>query len=195
VRVEGRTAVFSRWTGQQLVFISLMVAADVSMGLVVKPLLGMTGVDQVIRLDLVIPTAFYVLTRLLVDRFGTVFLYQLLWGVIAVFTMPMAYASIPGPAKLIPAITSGLVLDSLLGLFRNRPAIRVTLAAVLGGCINTAVLMAVRVAFGFPWSRLVRVLLGVQMGTNVVVYGAGAILGLKIWRVVKDAPLARTLSG
>jgi hypothetical protein len=90
--------------------------------------------------------------------------------------MPTAHASILGQAKLIPAITIGLVLDSLLGIFRTRPAIRVTLAALVGGCINTAVLMAVRVAFGFPWSRLVEVLLAVQVGTNVIVYGAGAIL-------------------
>jgi hypothetical protein len=54
--------------------------------------------------------------------------------------------------------------------------------------------MAIRVAFGFPWSRIVKILLSIQMGTNVLVYGAGAILGLKIWMTLKDTHLARTIS-
>jgi len=188
------TGIFSRWTTTQLVFISLMVAADIGMGLVVKPVLGATGIDQVVRLDLIIPTAFHILARLLVDRFGTVLLYELMWGIIAVLTMPTSYASIPGPAKLIPALINGLLLDSLLQLFKTRPAMRVVFAAVVGGCVSTAALMAIRVAFGFPWSRIVKILLSIQMGTNVLVYGAGAILGLKIWMTLKDTHLARTIS-
>jgi hypothetical protein len=171
-----------------------MVAADIGMGLVVKPMLSATGIDQVMRLDLIIPTAFHILTRLLVDRFGTVLLYELMWGVIAVLTMPTSYASIPGPAKLIPALINGLLLDSLLQLFKSRPAIRVAFAAVVGGCASTAALMAIRVAFGFPWARVVKILLSIQMGTNILVYGAGAILGLKIWMTLKNTHLARTIS-
>jgi len=189
-----RTGMLRRWTTTQLVFISLMVAADIGMGLIVKPVLGATGIDQVIRLDLIIPTAFHILARLLIDRFGTVLLFELMWGVIAMLTMPTSYASVPGPAKLIPALINGLLLDSLLGLFRTRPALRVTFAAVVGGCISTAALMAIKVAFGFPWSRVVKILLSIQMGTNVFIYGAGAILGLKIWMTLKDTHLARTIS-
>jgi hypothetical protein len=171
-----------------------MVAADIGMGFVIKPVLGITGIDQIIRLDLVVPTAFHILARLLVDRFGTVVLYEFTWGVIAMLTMPTSYASIPGPAKLIPALISGLLLDSLLELFKNHPVYRVSVAAIVGGCVSTAGLMAVRVAFGFPWSRVVKILLSVQMGTNVFVYGVGAILGLKVWKTVKDTHLARTIS-
>ena len=171
-----------------------MVAADIGIGFVVKPVLGIAGIDRVIRLDLVLPTAFCILVRLLVDRFGTVLLYELLWGVIAMMAMPTSFASIPGPFKLIPALINGLVLDSLLQLFKKRPALRVTAAAVIGGTVNTAVLMAVRVAFGFPWSKAVKILLGIQMVTGLFVYAAGAILGLRIFHAIKDTYTARTLS-
>ena len=183
-----------RWTTVQLVFISLMVAADIGIGFIVKPVLGTVGIDQVIRLDLILPTAFHILARLLIDRFGTVLLYEFIWGVIAMLTMPASYASLPGPAKLIPALINGLVLDSLLQLFKSKPVLRVTLAAVVGGCVSMAALMVVRVTFGFPWSRVVKILLGIQMGTGILVYAAGAILGLKIWQTLKDTYLARTIS-
>ena len=189
-----RAGVLSRWTTVQLVFISLMVAADIGIGFIVKPVLGAIGIDQVIRLDLLLPMAFHILARMLIDRFGTVVLYEFIWGVIAMLTMPTSYASLPGPAKLIPALINGLVLDSLLQLFRNKPALRVTVAAVLGGCISMAALMTVRVAFGFPWSKVVKILLGVQMGTGILVYAAGAILGYKTWQTLKDTYLARTIS-
>ncbi len=193
--MEKRKGLFKRWTTVQLVFISLLVAADIGMGFIVKPLLGVIGIDRVIRLDLILPTAFYILARLLVDRFGTVLLYELIWGVIAVLTMPTSYASVPGPVKLIPALISGLMLDSLLQLFKSKPALRVTAAAVVGGSVNMGILMAVRVAFGFPWSKVVQILLGVQMATGLFVYAAGALLGLKIWHSIKDTYLARTISG
>jgi hypothetical protein len=57
-----------------------------------------------------------------------------------------------------------------------------------------AALMVVRVAFGFPWSKVVKILLGVQMGTGIFVFTAGAILGLRVWRSLKDTYLARTIS-
>ena len=192
--MKNRAGILSRWTTIQLVFIALMVAADIGIGFVVKPVLGIAGIDRVIRLDLVLPTAFCILVRLLVDRFGTVLLYELLWGVIAMMAMPTSFASIPGPFKLIPALINGLVLDSLLQLFKKRPALRVSSAAVIGGTVNTAVLMAVRVAFGFPWSKAVKILLGIQMVTGLFVYAAGAILGLRIFHAIKDTYTARTLS-
>jgi hypothetical protein len=172
-----------------------MVAADIGMGLIVKPVLGIMGIDQIVRLDLVLPTAFLILTRLLIDRFGTVVLYEFLWGVIAMLTMPTSYASVPGPVKLIPALIDGLVLDSLLELFKSRPLLRVTVAAVVGGIVNTAALMILRLAFGFPWFRIVKILFGVQMGTSVLVCGAGAILGLRIWKSLRGTYLAGTISG
>jgi hypothetical protein len=171
-----------------------MVAADISIGFIVKPVLGAIGIDQVIRLDLILPTAFHILVRLLIDRFGTVLLYEFVWGTIAMLTMPTSYASLPGPTKLIPALINGLVLDSLLQLFKNRAALRVTMAAVVGGCVSMAALMAVRVAFGFPWSKVVKILLGVQMGTGLFVYAAGAMLGLKVWQTLKDTYPARIIS-
>ncbi len=192
--MKSHKGLFSRWTTVQLVFISLMVAADVGMGFIVKPLLGITGLDQVIRLDLILPTAFMILTRLMIGRFGTVLLYELIWGVIATLVMPTSFGNLPGPVKLVPALVNGLILDSLLELFKNRPVVRVAIAAVVGGAAGTASLMLIRVAFGFPWSKVVKILLGVQMGTNILVYGAGAILGLEIWRSIRDTYLARTIS-
>jgi len=193
--MEKRKGVFGRWTTIQIVFISLMVSADIGMGFVVKPLLGITGLDQVIRLDLVLPTALMILTRLMIDRFGTVLLYELVWGIIATLAMPTSFGNLPGPVKILPALINGLILDSLLELFKNRPVLRVVVAAVAGGAAGTAALMLVRVAFGFPWSKVVKILLGVQMGTNVLVYGAGAVLGLKIWQSLRETYLVRTISG
>jgi hypothetical protein len=192
--LKNRAGIFSRWTTVQLVFISLMVAADISIGFIVKPVLGAIGIDQLIRLDLILPTAFHILVRLLIDRFGTILLYEFVWGIIAMLTMPTSYASLPGPAKLIPALINGLILDSLLQFFKNRPALRVTIAAVVGGCVSMAALMTVRVAFGFPWSKVVKILLGVQMGTGLLVNAAGAMLGLKIWQTLKDTYPARIIS-
>jgi len=179
----------------QIVFIAIIVAADIGMGFVVKPILGITGIDRVIRLDLILPTAFMILTRLLIDRYGTIILYELIWGIIATLAMPTSFGSLPGPVKLIPALINGLVLDSLLELFKNKPVMRVTTAAVLGGATGTAAFMAIRTAFGFPWSKVVKILLGIQMGTNLIVYGVGAVLGLMIWKTLKDGYLARTISG
>ena len=193
--MEKRRGIFSYWSTIQLVFIALMVAADVGQGFVIKPLLGAVGIDEFIRLDLIIPTAFIIVTRLLVDKFGTIVLYEGMWGIIATLIMPTSFGSLPAPVKILGSLSKGLIFDSFMQLFKNRPTLRVLTAAIVGGIIDTAVFTVIRLVFGFPWSKAVQILVGVKTATGVAVSIAAALLAIGIWKSVKDTYLARSISG
>ena len=64
-------------------------------------------ISNFIRLDMFIPVTLWMLTRLIVDRFGVLTAYQFAWGVLAIFAFPGAM--LPGPLKLIPAVIQGLI--------------------------------------------------------------------------------------
>ena len=77
------------------VFIGSVVALDFAIGQLSKSLLHASGVTNFIRVDMFIPVVLWMLTRLIVDRFGVLTAYQFGWGTLAIFAFPGAM--LPGP--------------------------------------------------------------------------------------------------
>jgi len=170
-----------------------MVAVDFAFGLVVKNVLAPTHILSVVRIDMVIPVMLMLTARKVVDRFGTLILYQAVWGTFALFAMPAALG-LPGILKLPPVLLQGLVMDSLMSILKRRHRARFILAALSGGVIGSLCSFSLKVALGMPWTDLIRWLFGVQLFTGMFVWAAGAALALMVWERIKDTQMVKRLT-
>lgn len=175
------------------VFIGSMVALDFAAGQLAKSVLRASGVGNFIRLDMFIPVTLWMLTRLVVDRFGVLAAYQFAWGVLATFALPGAL--LPGPLKLIPAVLQGLIHDAAFSLLPRCPRGRVFVSAVVGGLASNLVITALRVqVLGLPWTKVTQALFGVQALTSVLVSAAAAGLALVVWSRICNLHITRLMS-
>ncbi|NJB66564.1 hypothetical protein GGQ74_000204 [Desulfobaculum xiamenense] len=165
----------------QVIFLGLIIAMDFSLGMILKNVLEPTGLLAIVRVDLVVPVMLVLLTRLIIDRFGTLIVYELVFATLAMAAMPASYG-LPGPLKLIPALAQGLTYDVLLSALAGLPRARLYAAAILGGIVSTCVLMLLKVALGMPWFCVTKVLFGTQMATSLAVNALGAWLALRVWQ-------------
>jgi hypothetical protein len=76
------------------VFIGSVVALDFAVGQLSKSLLHASGITNFVRLDMFLPVTLWMLTRLIVDRFGVLTAYQFAWGT--------CWPSSPSPAQCCP---------------------------------------------------------------------------------------------
>jgi len=174
------------------VFIGSMVALDFAIGLFSKTLLHASGITNFVRLDMAIPVVLWMLTRLVVDRFGVLTAYQFGWGTLAIFAFPGAM--LPGPLKLIPAVIQGLLHDAGFSLFRRFPRGRVFVSAIVGGFLSKVTVMLLRVqVLGLPWSKVTQALFGIQAVTSIVLNAAAAGLALLVWARIRDLQITRML--
>ena len=170
-----------------------MVALDFAAGQLAKSILQAPGVGGFIRLDMLIPVTLWMLTRLVVDRFGVLAAYQFAWGMLALFAFPGAI--LPGPLKLIPAVLQGLICDAGFSLLPRCPRARVLVAAGVGALAGKVMIAFLRVqVLGLPWTRVTQTLFGVQALTSVLVSLAAAGLALIVWSRIRHLHLTRLLS-
>jgi hypothetical protein len=175
------------------VFIGSMVALDFAVGQLSKSLLHASGLSNIIRLDMFIPVTFWMITRLIVDRFGVLTAYQFAWGVLAIFAFPDAM--LPGPLKLIPAVIQGLLHDAGFSLFSRFPHARVFISAIVGGFLGKVVVTLLRVqVLHLPWSKVTQTLFGIQALTSVLVSAAAAGLALVVWSRIRNLQITRLMS-
>lgn len=140
-----------------------------------------------------IPVTLWMLTRLVVDRFGVLTAYQFAWGVLAIFAFPGAM--LPGPLKLIPAVMQGLIHDAGFSLLPRYPRARVFVSAVVGGLVSKIVVTALRVqVLGLPWTKVTQALFGVQALTSILVSAAAAGLALVVWSRIRNLHITRLMS-
>lgn len=182
----------ARFTPAQIIFLAALVALDFAFGMVVKNLLSPTGVLGVIRIDMAVPVMLMMLARLVVDRFGTLVVYEGAWGVLSVFAMPGAFG-LPGPLKILPALAQGLTYDVVCSGLRRFRSGRLFVAAVLGGLVSMAVMVALKLALGMPWAGVTKILFGVQTLTSAGVNIAGAALAVAVWRRIGDMHAVKRL--
>jgi hypothetical protein len=174
----------------QVVFFASVVALDFGWGMVFKTALQMTAIHEVARLEMIVPAMLMVITRFMLDRFGTLFLFELAWGLLAAVLMPAAGGQ-PGFLKLVPALTQGIVFDVLFSVLRRSlPVGRAYVAILVGGILGPSMAMLVRVAMGLPWATATQTLFGVSLLTSLVINGFGVYLGIVVWRRI--APLQLT---
>ena len=100
------------FTTVEILFLSSMIGLDYAYGMVVGPILSATGVLEVVRIDMIVPVMMMLVTRLVVDKFGTLIIYEFVWGLLAILTKPTSFGGIPAFMKLVPAVAYGLILDS-----------------------------------------------------------------------------------
>ncbi|WP_300162810.1 hypothetical protein [Solidesulfovibrio sp.] len=171
-------------TTAQVVFFASMVALDFGWGVVFKTALQLTAIHQVARLEMVVSVMLMVLTRLMLDRFGTLIAYELAWGLLAAVFMPAAGGE-PGFIKLVPALTQGVVYDVLFSLLRRSlPRARAYVAVLVGGLVGPTAAMAVRVAMGMPWASATKFLFGISLVTSLAINACGVWLAFLVWKRV-----------
>ena len=174
------------------VFIGSVVALDFAIGQLSKTLLHASGVTNFIRVDMFIPVVLWMLTRLIVDRFGVLTAYQFGWGTLAIFAFPGAM--LPGPLKLIPAVIQGLLHDAGFSLFRRFPRGRVFVSAIVGGFLSKVAVMLLRVqVLGLPWTKVTQALFGVQAITSIALNAVAAGLALLVWARIRDLQITRMM--
>lgn len=178
------------YTHAQLIALASLVALDFAFGMVAKALLAPTGILQIVRVDMIFPVALMMFARLLLDRLGTLTLYEGAWGVLSMLLMPTAFG-LPGPLKLLPALAQGLAYDAVFSGIRRWPRGRVLAAAVLGGLAGMGMMVALKLLLGMPWSGVTQILFGVQAVTGVAVSLGGAWLGWLAWSRIRHLQLAR----
>ncbi|MFC1562772.1 hypothetical protein ACFL4Z_01830 [candidate division KSB1 bacterium] len=177
----------------EIIFLSSMIGLDFALGLIVKPIISASGIGEFIRIDLIVPTVMLLVTRLVIDKFGTLIIYEFVWSTLAVIAMPTSFG-LPGFLKIIPAVLYGIILDSFMELFKNRLYIRILIAGVLGGVINQFALVGIRLLFGLPWSEVVQLLLGINIITNLIVSIIAVHLALLIWNGLERSGWVRRIA-
>jgi len=181
------------FTTVEIFFIASMIGLDFAYGMVVGPLLSATGILELIRVDMIIPVMMMLTTRLVVDKFGTLIVYEFVWGVLAMIARPASFAAMPGFMKLAPALIYGIMLDSLMELFKDRLYVRILVAGVVGGVVYQFAFTGMRVLYGLPWSEAVQILLGIRLVTTAVVNVLAIHLTFLIWTSVERSGWVRRI--
>ena len=176
----------------QIIFIGSMVAFDFAFGIIFKNILSPTGIFDLVRIDMVIPVMLMMVTRLMLDRIGTLIIYETAWGVLAVVVLPNAYG-LPGLLKIIPAISQGITYDIVMSGMRNMRTGRVYAAAISGGLVSWIVIILMKVGLGIPWVKVTKIVFSFQIVTGILISVAGAYLGILLWERVKDLHLAKRI--
>ena len=177
----------------QVVFFASVVALDFGWGLVFKTALQLTAIHEVARLEMVVSVMLMVIARLMLDRFGTLILYELAWGLLAAVFMPAAGGQ-PGFLKLVPALTQGIIFDILFSLLRHPlPVARAYVAILIGGVLGPTMAIFFRVAMGMPWATATQALFGISLLTSLVINGFGVYLALIVWKRISSLELVAML--
>ncbi len=177
----------------QVVFFASVVALDFGWGLVFKTALQLTAIHEVARLEMLVPVMLMVIVRFMLDRFGTLILFELAWGLLAAVLMPAAGGQ-PGFVKLVPALTQGIVFDVLFSLLRrSMPLGRAYVAILVGGILGPSMAVFVRVAMGLPWATATQTLFGISLLTSLLINGFGVYLGLVVWKRISSLELVAML--
>jgi hypothetical protein len=177
----------------QTFFLASMITGDFAYGMIVKSILAPTHLLQLIRLDMLVPVVLMLVTRRMIDRFGVLCLYESVWGLFSAFAMPAAFG-LPGVTKLIPSILQGLFLDSMMSLFRTYDKLRFITTAIAGALFSSLAYFTIQLALGMPWSHIVRLLFGLQLLTNLIIWLLGGLLALIVWKKIKDTQIARRIA-
>jgi hypothetical protein len=182
-----------RFTTVELVFIATMIAADFGFGLVIKPLLDASHIADFVRIDLIVPTMLMLLTRLVVDKFGTLTLYEFVIGMLAMLAWPQSYG-VPGPLKLPFFAAKGLVWDLCMSALRPWLGLRLFVTAILGEGASATAAMGIKLLLGLPWVPLTQLLLGARLVTTLIVGSMGAALGLAVWKAIRDTAMVQRIA-
>jgi hypothetical protein len=177
----------------QVVFFASVVALDFAWGLIFKTALQLTAIHEVARLEMVVSVMLMVLVRLMLDRFGTLIVFELAWGLLAAVLMPPAGGQ-PGFVKLVPALTQGVIFDLLFSVLATAlPVGRAYVAILVGGVLGPSVAMGVRVAMGVPWATATQALFGISLLTSLAINGFGVYLGLLVWKRIRPLEIVAAL--
>ncbi len=180
------------FTNVQVIFLASIISLDFASGMLIKNVLLPTNVLTVIRLDMIVPVALMMLSRLIIDRFGTLIVYEAMWGALSVAAMPGAFG-LPGLLKLAPSLMQGIAYDSFFSSLRRIGALRVYIAAVTGGFISSMVQAALKIMLGIPCSTAAGVLFGTQAFTSVLVNILGSLIALIVWARVRNLHLIKRI--
>ncbi|MBD3380295.1 MAG: hypothetical protein GF408_07530 [Candidatus Omnitrophica bacterium] len=181
-----------KYSNIQIVFLASMVAFDFAFGMIVKNILAPTGVLDFIRIDMIVPVMLMMTVRLTLDRFGTLILYELAWGMLAVVAMPTAYG-LPGLMKLVPAICQGIAYDAVMSGMRNMRTARIYAAAILGGAVSWIAVILMKIAMGVPWATATKIVFSVQVVMGMIVSAAGAYAAILLWERIEGLHLVRRI--
>ncbi|MBN2694322.1 hypothetical protein JXR93_06635, partial [bacterium] len=158
---------------EEIIFITSVVAIDLASGVVLKPITSFIGISSIIKIEMIIPFALIFYVRNSIPKFGAIIIYELLWGLGASFLIPMSFKT-PGLLKLIPAFMFALTFEILFFALPKRKSLYLWGSAIIGTLLNHVFMGGFKYLMGFPFTSLYKTVFLTQMATYSIV----AILAL-----------------
>ncbi len=162
-----------KFTLEEMIFITSIVAIDLASGVVLKPISSLIGVSSIIKIEMIVPFALIFYVRNSIPKFGAIIIYELLWALGASFLIPMSFKA-PGLLKVIPALLFALTFELMFFLLPKRKSIYLWVSAIVGVLLNHIFMGGFKYLMGFPFTSLYQKIFLTQMATYLVV----AILAL-----------------
>ena len=134
----------------ELVFISLMAALNVGFDLLVSPILILLLGHIIAGILIMVPVNFIFisLTKHLIDKFGALILYMLVFSVISIPTT--FFGSTPGVYKLLVGLAVGILLD-IVNLIKKPIVLKIILGGLFGAIIWWMSTFLIWSTLGYPF--------------------------------------------
>lgn len=173
--------ILNNFSTSEIILITTMVAIDISHGIFLKPVMNSTGITNFIKIDMIIPLAIMFLTRKMIDKFGTLIIYEVLWCIASSFIIPFTFDT-PGLLKLIPALLFGIVFELLYSFTPKTKSINLWISVIAGNFINKFILLGFKLIMGIPFINIIKAFFMVQLFTSIIVSIIAGFMTLLIYK-------------
>lgn len=137
------------FSSAEIVFIALMSAANVGFDIIVSPGLILLFSHIIAGIFIMVPVNFLFMsiTRLLVNKYGTLTFYLTIFGLISIPTT--LFGGVAGPYKILVGLAIGIGLDALF--LPKSPWLKIILGSIGGSIIWWVMTFTIWQAFNFPF--------------------------------------------
>lgn len=139
----------SHFSLAEMIFIGLMAALNMVVDIIASPAFKLIFTHIVAGILIMVPLnfLFLTLTKLLVDKPGTLTIYLVVFGVLSIPTS--LFGGVAGPYKIVVGLAIGLLLD--LAFWPKKIGIKIALGAILGSIFWWIATFTVWQAFNLPF--------------------------------------------
>ncbi len=180
-----------KWAIKKFIFIALMAALGTVISYFTTAINVITGIPLSSFLSPLILTIFFVLTALVIRKFGAVTLLGIIWGILVI---PSPALGGPGLHKVPLMFAICLVFDIIFYIFRKREKLAVILASAVSVGLTPWLLLFIGTLMGLPGLEKTRELVWVMTLMGVVTAVIGALIAVFIYNKLKNKRAVRQIS-
>ena len=138
----------SLFTLTEMIFIGLMAGLNFVVDIIASPAFKLIFTHIMAGILIMVPLnfLFLTLTKLLVDKPGSLTIYLVIFGVLSIPTA--LFGGVAGPYKIVVGLVIGVLLD--IAFFPKNVGIKIALGAVLGSAFWWIATFTVWQAFNLP---------------------------------------------